>query len=86
MPRPNQQRRYVAKCGRYTFTKITPAFSDSSWNDGYVVECGGAPPLLDGRHRRERKARAFAAKAAEHRRTPQRKRNHTLPMKCFVTD
>ena len=37
-----------------------------------VLECGGAPPLLDRRRRRERKAVASSAKAAEHRRTPKR--------------
>src|SRR6266446_3468823 len=58
------------------------AFFQSPRNDGHVLECGGVLPLL-----RETRASLGTPldldadpKAAEHRRTPKRKRNYLAPI------
>src|SRR5947207_1349255 len=51
------------------------SYKTAAPNFACVLECGGAPPLLDRRRSRERKDTRVFPKAAEHRRTPQRGRH-----------
>jgi len=55
---------------------VTPAFLQSPRNHGHVLECGGAPLLCENASLPSRPPDFDAdPKAAEHRRTPKRKRN-----------
>ena len=65
--------------------QIIPRVLQVLRKNGHVVECRGVPPLLG--KARGPPALSYDAdlRAAEHRRTPQRKRHYVLPMTCRVS-